>query len=328
MDKTKELGGVNEAAVEQGARMAASLNEAKVAWEGLKNTLTEAFGPVLTELVDGFIALVKAMHDSYEAGGIVRQVFDGIAMLIKGVIEIVYDIGLAFSQMSTDIGGSTADSEKEMQDFVNLIVDLCKNIIAAVVFVVDAFIAAWDLIKAAGNAALLAFHEVVGGFEIAGTALGAFIQVVAKVVWDALHLNWGAIASDWNDGMDAREAGRSAEDERNSGDNRAPSPAGRQRFQRGHELGKSSTPSRRTFSAATIGAEARRIQVQVRRRHWRCARYRGQRRQGQRRAKTNLFKSWNRNWKKRRPRGKRSSWRRTPRSSSACKAKPTFGMRR
>jgi hypothetical protein len=87
MDKTKELGGVNEAAVEQGARMASSLNEAKVAWEGLKNTLTQAFGPVLTELGGRLRGLVKAMHESYEAGGIVKVVFDGIAMVFRASLR-------------------------------------------------------------------------------------------------------------------------------------------------------------------------------------------------------------------------------------------------
>jgi hypothetical protein len=45
MQKSKELGAVNEGAVEQGARLASSVNESKVAWAGLKNTLTEGFGP-------------------------------------------------------------------------------------------------------------------------------------------------------------------------------------------------------------------------------------------------------------------------------------------
>jgi hypothetical protein len=88
MDKSKELGAVNEAAVEQGARLASSVNESKVAWEGLKQTLTQAFGPLMTELVDGFSALVKSMHDSYESGGLVKIIFDAIGEVVRGLGEI------------------------------------------------------------------------------------------------------------------------------------------------------------------------------------------------------------------------------------------------
>jgi hypothetical protein len=73
MEKSKELGAVDAEAVEQGARLATSVNESKVAWEGLKNILTDAFGPLLTEIVDGFISLVEAMKQSYESGGAVKQ---------------------------------------------------------------------------------------------------------------------------------------------------------------------------------------------------------------------------------------------------------------
>lgn len=203
MEKSKELGLVNEAAVEQGARLASSVNESKVAWEGLKNTLTQAFGPVLTELVDGFVALVKAMVDSYNSGGIVKVLFDGLSEIIKGFIEIVYDVGLGLDQMFNDTKGSGEDWGSDIKDVVNGIVDLFKNLIAACVFVADAFIATWDIIKGSWLEGKAVLVQTVGAIKVVLEGFVEFLKVCAQVFYDSLHLSrWGDIVSDWNNGME------------------------------------------------------------------------------------------------------------------------------
>jgi hypothetical protein len=201
MDKTKELGAVNEAAQAQGEKLASSVNEATVAWAGLKNTLLQAFGPLLIELVDGFIALVKAMKDSYDSGGLIKTLFDGISEAASGIIEIVHDIGLAFSQVFQATGSEGTDWGALIKTVVDGIVDLFKVLIAACVFVADAFIAAFDLIKAGANNFLANWREQTGQIQVIGVGLGEFMKVVGKVCEDALLLHWGSIGADWDAGM-------------------------------------------------------------------------------------------------------------------------------
>lgn len=201
MDKTKELGGVNEEAVEQGERLATSVNESKVAWEGLKLTLTQAFGPMLTKLVDGFIALVAAIHQSYEAGGIVKVIFDGLVEVVQGLMEIIHALGLGFEELFQDTGTAGTDWGAIIKQVVDGIVDLFKILIGAVVFLADAFIASFDLIKAGANNFLANWLEQTGQIKVIGTGLGEFMKVVGKVCEDALTLHWGEIAADWDAGM-------------------------------------------------------------------------------------------------------------------------------
>jgi hypothetical protein len=202
MEKTKELGGVNEAAVEQGARLASSVNESKVAWEGLKQTLTQAFGPVLTELVDGFTALVESMHESYEAGGGVKIIFDAITEVVQGFGEIIRSIALAFSSFFSNTKSQGVDWGAVIKTVIDGIVTAFKTVIAMAVFVADGFVAVFHLMKGAAEAFLEGFTEVTGGIRIVATGLGEFMKVVGKVCYDALHLDWGSIKGDWESGME------------------------------------------------------------------------------------------------------------------------------
>ena len=201
MQKTKDLGAVNEAAVEQGARLASSVNESKVAWEGLKQTLTEAFGPILTELVDGFIGLVKAMHDSYESGGAVKVIFDAIAEVVGAVIDIVHAVAITFTEMFAGTSSGAFSWSAAIKDVISAIVIAFKLLMLAAVAVKDGILAALYLIDAGFYALAAKIKEFVEEIKAQGAILGAFMQVVGRVCEDALMLHWGRIASDWNAGM-------------------------------------------------------------------------------------------------------------------------------
>lgn len=202
MQKSKDLGAVNEAAVAQGVRLAASVNESKVAWEGLKNILMEGFGPLLTELVDGFIALVEQMKQSYESGGAVKIIFQTISEIVGALGQIIGAVGLAFSSVFSTTKAQGVDWGVAIKTTIDGMVIAFKTVVAMIVFVADAFIASFHLMKGAAEAFLLGFVEVTAGFRVAGTALGEFMKVLGQVVWDALHLNWGAIKGDWENGME------------------------------------------------------------------------------------------------------------------------------
>jgi hypothetical protein len=201
MEKSKELGAVNEAAIEQGARVASSVNEAKVAFAGLKNIIMEGFGPTLTEIVDGFIALVEAMKQSYDSGGLVKVIFETIGVIVSGLIEIFHAVGETMGELFNSTGSGAAVWSAVIRDAVFAIVTVLKLILITIVGVKDGVLAAWDLMKAAAFNAAANFREAVGDFQITGVALGEFMKVVGKICEDALHLHWGSIAADWDAGM-------------------------------------------------------------------------------------------------------------------------------
>jgi len=74
--KLATYGVVSDQAVAAGNDLADAWDDNTLAMRGLENALTEALAPLLTQAVEGFNGLVKAMVDSYHAGGTVKQVFD------------------------------------------------------------------------------------------------------------------------------------------------------------------------------------------------------------------------------------------------------------
>lgn len=100
-DKSDALGAVDEKATEKGIKLAEALNTNKIAWQGVRNVLEDAFAQTLIDIADGFNSLVQQMVESYRQGGAVKQIFDGIkvtcellgkALVIVGdAIKFLYD---------------------------------------------------------------------------------------------------------------------------------------------------------------------------------------------------------------------------------------------
>lgn len=78
-------GAVNEEAAAKGGALAEAFNQNHVAMMGLNNVLTDAFAPVLKVVVDGMNDLVAAFVKSYNEGGLVRGVLDGLALAFKAI---------------------------------------------------------------------------------------------------------------------------------------------------------------------------------------------------------------------------------------------------
>jgi hypothetical protein len=96
------------------------------------------------------------------------------------------------------------------------------------------------------------------------------------------------------------------------------------RLQRRHGFGKSFDAFQKNlFSGHYGGRSTTRFKFKVRRR-WRRARYRRAKRGKTRRPKTLLFRSWNRSWRRRRPRGKRSKSRRARCTNSRFRSEADF----
>lgn len=201
MDKAREYGEVNKEAVESGVRLAESVNEGKMAWDGLKQTLTQAFAPLLTEMVDGFNGLVRAMTASYESGGMVKTVFEAVVSVIEGFGEIFNSVGSAIAEVFGSTGAAAIDWHAVIQVVIDGVVVSFKGLLLVAVALADGIAIAFHAIKGAISEAAAwlgeRFDFIVGELHIAGAEFMAF----AKVAADALTLHWSNIAGDWQAGM-------------------------------------------------------------------------------------------------------------------------------
>jgi TP901 family phage tail tape measure protein len=201
MALAERYGVVNERATERALALDAALDEGKIAWAGLKQTMADAFAPMLTSIVRGFNDMVAAMTKSYQEGGAVKVIFDGIAIAIQACREIINAVGLAFAE----IFGNTGDAESwkaGLMEAFQAVATIIKALIVIVVGMADAFKWTFHIIYAAVLNFKANWNENVGQIKLIGQALGMFMQVLGKVIEDALMLRWGAIRSDWNAGME------------------------------------------------------------------------------------------------------------------------------
>ena len=199
--KAEEYGAVNEVATKRGMQLAESMDEGKIAFMGLSQTMTEAFAPLLTAMADGFNSLVKSITASYESGGLMKIVFDGIVSLFEGFGEIINAVGAAFNEMFAGVGGGALDWGNIIKGVIEAVVIAFKAVAYAVVFVADACKASFDLIVGAG---IWLWGKLVEAFEAIGLELkiaGELVQTFAKVAYDAFTMNWTGIVSDWDAGL-------------------------------------------------------------------------------------------------------------------------------
>jgi hypothetical protein len=98
--------------------------------------------------------------------------------------------------------GAGVDWGGVMKAVIDSVVVACKGLIVVAVAMGDGISLTFHLAAASAEWFLEKFVEITGGIRVAGTALGEFMKVVGKVCADALTLNWGAIASDWSNGME------------------------------------------------------------------------------------------------------------------------------
>jgi hypothetical protein len=94
-----KFGAVNLDAAAKGIALAEALNTSKVAMLGVHNLMAEAFAPMLTAVVQSFNDFATAMMASYNAGGMVKQI-------INGIVEIGRDLGVIFSEVGSIISAA------------------------------------------------------------------------------------------------------------------------------------------------------------------------------------------------------------------------------
>lgn len=199
--KANEYGAVNVDAAEKGVQLAESLNEGKLAMEGLKLTLSDAFAPLLTSLSDGFNGLVASLTESYREGGTVKIVFQGLVDLFTGFGEIVDAMKVAFNEAFGGMGVETLDWGNIVKGVIEGLILVFKLFLAALVGVADLFKMTFE--QMAGQ--LVEWYgQAAQTFSYAGVAIDVLKQIfitLGTVVYDALTLHWGSIAADWDAGM-------------------------------------------------------------------------------------------------------------------------------
>lgn len=201
IEKSKEYGLVNDDAQRSGMALAESVNEGKLAWAGLKETLSGAFAPLLTEMIDGFNGLVKAMTASYESGGAIKVIFEGIVAVAEGFGEVFHSVGSAVEQVFGSMGGSAKDWSDFIQFCVDTVVGVIKVCLTVFVVAATGIKVAFDMIKAVVLDWYATLKEDFGYVGIAIDALQSAFQTFAQVAVDALTLNWGQINADWQAGV-------------------------------------------------------------------------------------------------------------------------------
>jgi len=200
-EKAEEYGAVNERAVERGVKLADAVDESHIAYMGLTQTLTDAFAPILTEIVERFNEWVVALTKSYNEGGAAKVVFDGIVAAFEGFGEIINAVGEGLAEMFSSSSTDAADWSSSIQTAVDFVVTCVKLVIAV-------FVAMHKGVK-------IALEEVIGHvigwygstkefFDKVGVVIEVmkmYFKTLGVVVYDALSLRWTSIAGDWDAGM-------------------------------------------------------------------------------------------------------------------------------
>ncbi|WP_296616694.1 hypothetical protein [Sphingomonas sp.] len=199
--KAEEYGAVNDDAVQKGLALAGSVNEAKLAWSGLGQTLTVAFGPVLKEAVDDFNSLIKAITQSYQSGGAAKIIFDGLAEAFSALLQMAGDLLSGLEGLFSVTGGDSVDWGKEIKDTIDEAVSDFKDLIEQIV---------WFVAKCEEQYYLSAYHtetwwadvrQTYDNFMLGVDELVAKVKLLGMVVQQALNFQWGDIASTWDKGM-------------------------------------------------------------------------------------------------------------------------------
>jgi len=199
--KSEEYGVINEDATKKGLALAESVNESKLAWDGLGNTMTSAFAPMLKQVVDDFNTLASNVTKSYIEGGTWKVIFDGIVGVLSTLKTMLADVGDAFGGIFSTSGQKASDWSTAMKtyfaqvaengtylkvQFVNAIETMVMNYH---IFVAETLLW-WSRVKTT-------YEDFLNWID----KIEAEVNLLGTVVQEALSLQWGKIAQTWDNGM-------------------------------------------------------------------------------------------------------------------------------
>jgi hypothetical protein len=189
--RTEEYGGVSEDANAKGVALAESINESKLAFDGVNNVLTSALAPVLKTIVDSLNTVVLAFIKSYKEGGFVAIAFQAITTAVEEVGAVVNYLAGVFSALWDAVSDVVSAIVSDISDAFGVKTpDYFDTSKIALILFKDAFI-------------ILKDEAVIVINVIKGLLIGLIdvLALVGKIAWDAFNMNWGAIAADWQSGL-------------------------------------------------------------------------------------------------------------------------------
>lgn len=211
-EKTAEWTASNSKATQSGAMLADSIAAGTAAFTGLEQVLAGALASTIAGMVNDFTRLTKATTDSFTSGGFVREIFDSVVFVLRGLREVVVSGADAFGQMFKQTGLGSANWRGIIQTAVDAVVWVLKALIWVHVtlaeIAVETFFRMQAKILEWKGYFVTTFDEVSGAVNI----LLADFKVFATVAYDALTMQWSRVKTDWQTGMDhvnavVREAG-------------------------------------------------------------------------------------------------------------------------
>lgn len=188
--KSAEYGAINEVAVGKGMALADSMDEQKIAMQGVSNVMMDAFAPVLKDAADGLNEMIKSMVDSYTEGGLMKTVLDDIGIaaegagsLISNLIGLIGDLGDIFgvtsSEISSDLDKTFARDAAQRISVFDFKVQQLKA----------TFVELRDII----DIVCIGIRNIIDN-------LAEELKRDCEVMYDALTLDWGSIIPDWEAG--------------------------------------------------------------------------------------------------------------------------------
>jgi len=183
---------VSASAQERGAALAESINEGKLAWQGLTNILGDAFAPTLKEIVDSIDGLIAAMIESYNEGGIVATVFEVIKITVEEVGAVINGLAAIFSELWSVVSEVLGEIASTVADLFGVTIpgSVTRGDVALNIFK--------DTITVLKDAVIVACEIIRGSLMV----LIDYVRMFANAAHDALTLQWDKIDNDWKVGCD------------------------------------------------------------------------------------------------------------------------------
>jgi len=111
LGKAADFGVVNKDAAEKQAALAETVNESKIAWLGLQTTIADAVAPAMAQFTTGLNDLIKSFVTSYEQGGAVHQMFDGLKTAGTELWSVLSGLGPLFTTLANNAHAVTVALE-------------------------------------------------------------------------------------------------------------------------------------------------------------------------------------------------------------------------
>lgn len=92
--------------VEKGLRVNNALNETSMGMTGIKNVIFDALAPAVATLIESFNTWVKGLMESYQSGGVVKQMVEGLAVGMKALVAVAITLGSVWSVLYNTVGAA------------------------------------------------------------------------------------------------------------------------------------------------------------------------------------------------------------------------------